>query len=279
MGQSVDESCIRKVQLVQLDILKELIKIFSKYNLTYYVIGGTFLGAVRHNGFIPWDDDIDIAMPREDYTKLFEIAKKELPDYLGINYYKVCDTYDCCFRIMDKRVSIKENKEEKPDGFVMIDILSIDGYPDNPFKAFIHKIHFSYLTLLQAISNSNSYAIKPRASWKNRIFKIANALKLYKLINKKRLFNSIEKTLAKIPIKDCSRIGTITGAYTFHEIVPKELFGTPKLYKFEDIDVCGPELYDKYLTHIYGDYMKIPPESERKYHFAGEIIDNRGINK
>lgn len=73
---------LRDLQLVELDILKEFLRICKKYNLRYYALGGTLLGAVRHKGFIPWDDDVDIGMPRPDFIRFGEIAKKEFPQYI-----------------------------------------------------------------------------------------------------------------------------------------------------------------------------------------------------
>ena len=83
---------LRKVQLMELDIFKEIVRICEENDLTYYISGGTYLGAVRHKGFIPWDDDMDVAMPRKDYRKFLEIAQKNLPKDLYLVHYSVCDT-------------------------------------------------------------------------------------------------------------------------------------------------------------------------------------------
>ena len=79
--QKERENDLRRLQLVELDILKEFLRICDKYHLRYYALGGTLLGAVRHKGFIPWDDDVDIGMPRPDFCRFEQVIEKELPDY------------------------------------------------------------------------------------------------------------------------------------------------------------------------------------------------------
>ena len=85
-------SKVRQIQLGELSLLEKYIEICSKYNLRYYALGGTLLGAVRHKGFIPWDDDMDLGMPRKDYEKFLEICKKELPDHVILRIHDGCVT-------------------------------------------------------------------------------------------------------------------------------------------------------------------------------------------
>ena len=88
-----NQNDLRKLQLVELDILKEFLRICKKHHLRYYALGGTLLGAVRHEGFIPWDDDIDVGMPRPDFRRFEKIAEKELPEYLHYCSFKKTEGY------------------------------------------------------------------------------------------------------------------------------------------------------------------------------------------
>jgi len=99
-----NQNDLRKLQLVELDILKEFLRICEKYHLRYYALGGTLLGAVRHEGFIPWDDDIDVGMPRPDFRRFEKIVEKELPEYLHYCSFKKTKGYNHYVpRITDSR--------------------------------------------------------------------------------------------------------------------------------------------------------------------------------
>lgn len=106
-----ESSLLRKLQLAELEILKQVIKICEKNKITYYIATGTFLGAVRQKGFIPWDDDIDIDMPRKDYEKFREIIKEQLPKEYIFKDFKNGDELDVCFlRVENDNIKVKEKR-------------------------------------------------------------------------------------------------------------------------------------------------------------------------
>ena len=114
--ENYEELNLRDAQIIMLNILKEIDKICKKHNLIYFLDGGTLLGAVRHKGFIPWDDDVDIGMPREDYRKFLKIAQKELPDYLFLQTFetdKYYDIYQVPSKVRDNRTLIFEHNVPK----------------------------------------------------------------------------------------------------------------------------------------------------------------------
>ena len=133
---------INKIHEEDLKIFKEFIKICDREKLTYYVIGGTFLGAIRHKGFIPWDDDMDIAMPRNDFNKFIEIANNLLPQNLELVSYKF-NTNNRYYlpKIINKEIEIVEKRNEKNGKKInlFIDIFPIDGTPNN---YFLRKIYY-----------------------------------------------------------------------------------------------------------------------------------------
>ena len=105
---------LRELQLKELDILKQTIQIIENHDLSYFALGGTLLGAVRHKGFIPWDDDVDICMSRPDYEKFLEYAQKELPENLELGYFKTNPNHQkYCARIIDKNTTVKRSDAYK----------------------------------------------------------------------------------------------------------------------------------------------------------------------
>ena len=264
---------LRKLQLFQLEKLKEFRCVCDKNDIKFFIIGGTLLGAIRHKGYIPWDDDIDIAMPRKDYEKLITLASKKT-NLLGdgrILNYKIDSKMRCYFT----RVIAGEKERQQVEfdtnselGMVIVDILPLDGTPDNSFLRRLYYFRALFYRTLTAISNLDIKEIKYNRSIKEKIIlKVAKKLKIYKFINREKCYRKLDKIYSKYEWDKSKMSGTMTGAYRTKEIVPSEYFGKGKMYKFEDTEFLGPELYDKYLTHMYGDYMKLPPEDKRKSHF------------
>jgi len=127
---------LRKLQLAELDILKEFVVLCQRNDLQYYIIGGTLLGAVRHSGFIPWDDDIDIAMPRKDYDKLLDILKEQLSEPYSFLHYTTSEFYrEYSLKIINKNIYCYEDKldVEKSKTNLWIDVLPLDAVPNNKF--------------------------------------------------------------------------------------------------------------------------------------------------
>ena len=134
-----DKDELREIQLKELALLKEVKRICKKYRLRYFLCGGTLLGAVRHQGFIPWDDDIDIMMPREDYEQFIRMASEEWQDY----YYTNSARPDCITHVVDKKTTIirtncmKERREN-----LCIDIFPLDGMPKSAVGRIIYFYYF-----------------------------------------------------------------------------------------------------------------------------------------
>lgn len=277
---------MNKLQKVELDILKEVIKIIDKHNLKYYILGGTLLGAVRHKGFIPWDDDIDIGLYREDYEKFIKLAKKELPKHLILNYYKdhknepEYTTY-YMIRVENSDVQLinrNANKEQLVNAW--IDIFPIDGLPKNKIKSFFHKAH---LLVLRAELRFSQYSKLVTKDAKSKDFITRSLIFVGKFINTEKIFkkdkvlDKLDKTLKKCSVKDAKEIINFAGAckaYKFIEIFPKTVYDSLENYEFEDAKLVGPRDYDFILTRQYGSYMELPPENMRNKHKT-EIIERK----
>ena len=250
-------SDIKIIQDKILSILKEFISICEENNLTYYALGGTLLGAVRHKGFIPWDDDIDIGMPREDLSE----------DTL--NYKKAFSV----IRDDSTKIIMNYSKEELVES-LWIDIFPLDGMPSNALKKKIHSLRYLYARMMVQLSQFNSLVNQKK---ENRpfiekiIIAFANAVNIEKIISFTWAQKKYVQTIKKYSF-DEAYAGNYTGAYKLKEIVPSDYFGEPVLLQFEDLKLCCPCKYKEYLTAIYGaDYMQLPPEDKRTLHHY-EII-------
>ena len=250
----------------ELAILKEIIKICYDHNLMYFAIGGTCLGAVRHGGFIPWDDDIDIAMPRNDYEMFRSEYYKELPCHLKKLDYDNSRSYNFpFFKIHDDRTTqVEYTSEYMPDRFTgaFVDIMPIDGAPDDKKEMSI------FLSKLFNLSIMNN-RVRPFYNYKNQHFGLIK-LVLKELISEVHRYNEYTDKMYKL----CSQYNCFETNYVLFSwrigyvdnqrlIYKKEMFEKTTFHKFENIMIKLPEQYDLYLKQDFGDYMFLPPENQR----------------
>lgn len=236
---------------ILVDILCYVDKICNENNIKYWISYGTLLGAIRHNGFIPWDDDIDIDMPRDDYNRFLEITKNEkkyktltVLNTKGYNYpfAKVVDT--------DTYVIEYENCPIKEMG-VYVDIFPVDnlGNSKEEAKEECRKLN----KLAWRVWGYNGIC------WKN------NGIKgiILKCIGLKSLYKNLLKAVENKRTKECKYVGLNFYRDDNMYIYEKEWFEKITKHVFEGKEFNIPEKYDEFLTYLYGDYMKLPPEDER----------------
>ena len=264
---------MKEINIIQnkvLSILSIFIKICDAHNLTYYTLGGTLLGAVRHQGFIPWDDDIDIGMPREDYEKLKKIIHNELPlPYVFLSE----DTpgYSKAFSVIrDTSTKIIMNySNSELEESLWIDIFPIDGMPENRIKRWIHEKNYLYRRMMVQLSKFHSIVNQNKSNrplFETIIIQLANILPVESIISFEKAQSNYLKTIKKYSFKE-KFAGNLTGAYKLREIVPSDYFGTPVELPFEGLQLKCPQYYKEYLKAIYGDnYMELPPVEQRNSH-------------
>lgn len=267
----LDEQTTNELKDVEINILKCFINICEKKNLRYYLIGGSLLGAVRHGGFIPWDDDIDVAMPREDYELFLNEAPQYLPKYYFIQTFKTDPYYPNNYmKIRDSRTTFLESavKHLKMNHGVFIDVFPLDDFPGNKLVRYWFNINNRLLStrISEIYNNSEEKTIK-----RNIIKKIV--ITFYnKIVPTVRCATAKRERLFSRHYKgDC--FANYSGAWGIKEIINKEWYGDGKKWSFEGINVIIPSEYDNWLTQVYGDYMRLPPIEERVSHHFTEIID------
>ena len=245
---------IKSLQEKLYEMLIELDKILNENKINYYLIGGSALGAVRHKGFIPWDDDVDIGIFRSD----FERMEKILSSY-DLEEMKYCSIGENI--IQNAPIGYLYNLSDKNQDIrnvPTIDIFPIDGVPQNKILRKIQK----GTSLIYHLSISQL-----EAQNRGEIIKIIS--KIILKITPKTMFNFYQKICKKIitnwNIEKVNECANIFGQARYEkEIMPKKYLGKPKYIKFEDGMFPVPELTHEYLKHLYGDYMRLPEEKDRR---------------
>ena len=254
---------INELKSLQLDILNKVHAFCENNNITYYLGYGTLLGAIRHNGYIPWDDDIDIIMPREDYEKFIRFFRDN--DLEALSLYKDSHFPFPITKVSHRYTCLVEESSYKYDRLgVNIDVFPIDGLSTNIMRA---KCHVVFLRLLTTIMELKKMKISKRRSYLKNLILVASQiiffiiplrilLKLIDFISKTYSYKS-SKYVEQLYVPRLSRI------------VEKKVFYEKELHAFENYKFYIPKGYDCYLRSLYGDYMKLPPLSARlpKHHF------------
>jgi lipopolysaccharide cholinephosphotransferase len=269
---------LRKLQLTEFGILKKFIKICEKNNLRYYLCGGTLLGAIRHKGFIPWDDDIDVTMPREDYNRFYEIYKDKhcrVDQKFFIDEAEV-DVFPY-IKILDKTVKTT-TKNTINTGYMhaWIDVFPMDGLPENNFFKFLHLRKYLFGKTLYQFAAFEGCVDQKRTNrplYEKITIKLLNKFKIQRYFNdKKKYLLAVNKILSRYSMYKTSYCFRPWGIYKFKNVLPTNWFGEGVLVEFEGIMVNAPINYDGCLKQLYGDYMTLPPEDKRQGHGI-EILD------
>jgi lipopolysaccharide cholinephosphotransferase len=271
------ENTTKFLQEKELDMVKEFLKICTKYNLKYFMAGGTFLGAVRHKGYIPWDDDIDIGMYRKDYNKFLEVADKELSYPYKIQTYKNCGTHHYYFsHIVDTRYKVRRmGSMDKREEYVWVDIFPYDGLPKGRIKSFLiyMRLLFCRFCYHMAYFDKINIARKDRAKWQILALKLLSCV--YKICNfdKDKWRNRIDTLLKRNDLDKCDKVMSFMGVKLQKEIFPKKIYDDLIDYEFEGLKLKGPREYEKVLSQLYGNFMELPPEEKRISHPMEIIMD------
>lgn len=259
----MEKEVLHKVQAIQLEMAKDIKRVCEENGIRYFLYRGTFLGAVRHKGVIPWDDDMDFGMMRPDYEKFRKIA----PEKLGKDYcfqdWNTDENYALPFGKVRKRntVFVEAKCARLPENGVYIDIYPLDYAPadEGERKALAKKLlHLFRVKLMK--SKYTPWMEEEKIIWKKRIgYTLYQAAALF--VSQKKLIGIYEGLVKAVPEGDTLyEQSALPIAYYFDKSWVAEV----QEYPYEDTTFAGPKDYDAFLSSLYGDYMQLPPEDKRE---------------
>lgn len=261
------------------DLQKKLIPMMGwfhnycvSHNLRYYALGGTMLGAVRHNGFIPWDDDIDVGLPREDYNQLVkQIGNRKIENYYLETPESEAKEYRYPYsKLYDTTTTLTENTWPKLRRGIFMDVFPLDGFGNSEeeclknWKLVLHESNFMW---------ARTCAVrKERAPIKNLAIILAHLIPDNLAKDKHRLY-AMNKKAQRRSFDEMEYSGNTFGNWGLKEIMASSIMGKPRLYMFENLRIYGAEDYEAYLTHMYGNWRQLPPVEKRITHHDYVKID------
>ena len=261
---------LKLLQEIELENLRMLMEICEKNHLRYYLIGGSLLGAMRHRGFIPWDDDIDVGLPRPDYNRFVQIAKDYLPAHMDIKTMTSDPNYKCYFTrlINNKKKIYWDHGQYTAVIGVWMDVFPLDGLPKNRllrklqvFRVKLNKALYKFTQIDYVTTNRTNRPLSERV-----LIRFAQLTHIGKLMDADRRLKKLDRALQRYDYDTSAYAWNFSGCYGKREIVPHIQLGGSRTAEFEGMQVSIPEAAEDYLTSIYGDYMKLPPEDQRRSH-------------
>ena len=257
-----------RLKQIQLSILDDIHSFCTENGLNYSLCGGTLLGAVRHKGYIPWDDDIDLMMPREDYERFIRTYTSDENYLLDLRESDV--TVELCVKVCRKNTSLVDKTLKRNLWGVNVDIFPIDGAPDN-FAPFCEDILWDRNTLSH-ICPFYKVVSRKKLKWLAKYF-IKRVLFPYSG-NVVQLKYAIHEKASATGLGNDGLGGVILGSYGDREVVPSCVFADYTLYEFEGKQYRGIRDSHAYLSAIYGDYMKLPPPEKRISHHLYDAFED-----
>lgn len=270
--EEYDPKVLKKLKEVEVEILKEIIRICELHKIDYFANGGTAIGAVRHQGFIPWDDDIDICMTRSELNRFLKVCETDLDD----RYELLMPDGKNDFLAMVVQV-IKKGTTNKPKNYkklkvhcgIFVDIFPVDNVPTDPKlrKKQIRKAWFwGKLLILRCIPHPQL----PYIGWKSEIVSFICACIHYTLaflhIPRAFIFHKCEEATLQYENEDTGLMTILCDTFPETFLMTKEDIYPLKKMKFEDIMINIQSGNDKILRNVFGNYMELPPVEKRKNH-------------
>ena len=266
MEKANKEVSLRELQKIETDILMAFHTFCCTHQLVYYLAGGSLLGAIRHKGFIPWDDDIDTIMPRPDFMKLLDIVKHEkIGDFYEVDFqYSKSNIPSYVLRIYDSRteLSFGFSKEKHKIGCWM-DVFCMDGVESSMLR---RRLHFREMRIALDLSIlcRTKFGIKRRNKLATVLqYALLPIIPIVRLIGHERIDDWVNRIATRIPYEKSDYVGVIGGRGGYKETMLKSKMNPAILVEFEGNKVYAMANFDEYLTNLYGDYMTLPPENER----------------
>lgn len=245
-----------EIRKIQLKILDALAVFCADNDIKYFLSSGTLLGAVRHKGYIPWDDDIDVMMLRKDYLKFYDLYEKSETEYKLLTHGNTPNYNNPFIKMSDKSTILIEDRFSKVNIGANIDIFPIDNIPQKNQSLFYIKLKF-IRNLLKLKTYEGKY--EKRFLWKFML--TCGRFSLF-FLPVKWILKKLDKLTQK-DYKDSNLSGLTVWGYLEKEICRSEVFDNSTTVEFEGKSYSAPQLYHEYLTNIYGNYMTLPPPEKR----------------
>ena len=249
---------------LMLSIMDEIDSYCREHNIEYFLVGGTLLGAVRHKGFIPWDDDMDIGLPRKDYNRLISEFKSKSGNVQIVHYKSATHYKWASAKAYDNRTVLIELDDKKNTTGVFIDIFPFDGIigdKKTAQKEVLNKKRWKDILTLKHLRID-----KKRSKYKNLVVLLG---RLFYLIPDKYLIKQINAgDNNPIAFEDCKYICNFTGAWGIRELTKSKNFISTIDAEFEGRKYRIPIGYDDYLKTVYGEYMTLPPKEKQVSHHS-----------
>lgn len=264
------------VQQIELQALKEFKEVAKKNGITFFLRGGSVMGAVKYNGFIPWDDDMDIAVPREQYNKLVEVFSGDWSDNFWMASYQKGDEIHAYFpRILIKEHIRKTKKLPQNNhlGFSIIDILPLDNVPNTAVGRKLFKYQVGILRALGAVWTVDvKDTIMIHSSSRQKAIRFIKHLGIQRFYTQNQIYDILDKIYSKRNNKTNWK-GTITGSLFDKELFSKDTWGNGIMLKFEDTEFRVPTKYDDYLKQLYGQNYATEEPNHKKSHLEDKRIN------
>ncbi|WP_407894629.1 LicD family protein [Lacticaseibacillus sp. N501-2] len=255
---------IEEFQHITLNILSDFNKLCEEFQLQYYLAYGTLIGALRHKGFIPWDDDIDIIMPREEYNRFVTICKSRGEHRYSLLSTETCKNYKSPYpKYIDNNTELIQQygfRDDIPMG-IYIDIFILDGCSSDLSEAHkvgktAAKLFHKWVNASQSLTSSNSGKLISTLKW------LKNTP--YRMKGSKRYLHELQDLSAKYPLNSSRYCSVLIGGYD--TVWPVEYFQSGRLTSFEELNCPIPLMAEKILSDDYGNYLELPPLEKRKPH-------------
>ncbi|MDE7322623.1 MAG: LicD family protein [Lachnospiraceae bacterium] len=272
MGE-YDEKTLKKLQALELEILKDFIRICKEFGLTYFALAGTGIGALRHKGFIPWDDDIDVGLPRKDYERLLQIVEERYSDKYVIGNAEHFRNYP----LMTTRIMIKGTRfVEEPlknidcELGIFLDVYAFDNISDDD-KQMRRQARTAWFWSKVLILRHIAFPVLPFRGAKRKIAHMICAIVHFILvvfrISPQWIYGKCKKASCRYNDIETDRLAFLCDTSPYTNIISRRKSFPVIELDFEDIKLCFPRNIDEILRFMFGDYMQLPPVEKRKNHY------------
>lgn len=246
---------LEELQQLETEMLKEIVAICHQNKIQYFLAYGSVLGAVRHGGPIPWDYDVDIAVPYNQLARFISVLRKKLPSKYYLNYHD----NDPYYPELLPRIGLKGYSTK----VLHIDVFLLIGAPAETKKHRWFKNWARFYTFIFKYKNFNQIHFGTFTKLKQKLFTPIVKLILLPFSNT-YMKKKFKQLCEKYPFETATYIVNPQFGYGMKEFIPKEYYGAGKTVAYADLEVLVPLQFEDYLSHIYGDYMQFPPLEERQ---------------